>query len=248
VHVLVPRSLRRLARVMHAFGPLSAAGFQVLGGGAKDACFEDDLGLATSPAVEADAFLAELEQALDRAHVPYTFSSSDVARYTFRHASWSIVACAGALEADLVRRIGRARERGRAVTVGPHTPVYDANFQPLSSGVSADLGRSGQVPGLLPFDKKAIADAVAHARDTLELCTLPVEPEDLRVTLHRDVRGTPRVLFVINATERETTGRVSLAGAYEAEDLLDGSIFRASVGALTLELPPRTARMLFLRR
>ena len=247
VHVLVPRSLRRLARVMHAFGPLSAAGFQVLGGGAEEACFEDDLGLGTSPAVEADAFLGALEQALERAHVPYTFSSGDVARYTFRHASWTIVACSRALEADLVRRIARARERGRAITLGPHAPVYDANFQPLPSEVSADLGPPGPVPGLLPFDEAAIANAVAHARDTLGLDTLPVEPNDLRVTLHRDNRGTPRVLFVINATERETTGRVTAAGAYEAEDLLDGSIFRASVGALTLELPPRTARMLLLR-
>ncbi|HEY3494668.1 MAG TPA: beta-galactosidase, partial [Polyangiaceae bacterium] len=149
VHVLVPRSLRRLARVMHAFGPLSAAGFQVLGGGAEEACFEDDVGLGSSRAVEADAFLAALERALERAHVPYTFSSGDVARHTFRNASWTVVACSGALEAELVGRIARARERGRAITLGPHAPVYDANFQPLPAEFPRELGPAGPVPALL---------------------------------------------------------------------------------------------------
>jgi beta-galactosidase len=246
VHVLVPRSLRRLARVMHAFGPLSAAGFQVLGGGAEEACFEDDVGLGTPRAVEADSFLTALEGALERAHIPYTFSSGDVARYSFRHASWTVVACSGALEADLVQRIGRARGRGRAITLGPHAPLYDANFQPLPTSLVQALGESSVVPALLHFDAAAIAGAVAEAEARLGLEKLAVEPEDLRVTLHCDNRGTPRVLFVINATEHPVIGKVGSAGAYQAEDLLDGSIFRASVGALTVEVQPRTARILEL--
>jgi hypothetical protein len=109
-----------------------------------------------------------------------------------------------------------------------------------------ELGTSEQVPALLAFDESAIAEAVANAEQRLRFEKLPVEPEELRVTLHCDSRGTPRVLFVINATERAVVGKVASAGAYQAEDLLDGSIFRASVGALTLEVLPRTARMLEL--
>jgi beta-galactosidase len=246
VHVLVPRSLRRLARVMHAFGPLSAAAFQVLGGGAEEACFEDDVGFEAPRAVESDSFLSALELALERAHIPYTFSSGDVARYSFRNARWTIVACAGALEEELVRRIGRARGRGAAVTLGPHAPVYAANFQPLPTALLQELGDAGPVPALLPFDAGAIARAVAQAEAALGLEKLVVEPDELRVTLHCDKRGTPRVLFVINAGEKPVVGKVTAVGAHQAEDLLDGSIFRASVGALTLELLPRTARMLEL--
>ena len=49
----MPRSLRRLARVLHAFGPLSPALFHVLGGGAEEACFEDDFGLGAAVVIEA---------------------------------------------------------------------------------------------------------------------------------------------------------------------------------------------------
>jgi beta-galactosidase len=46
VRIVTPRSLRRLTRVMHAFGPVTGAFFAVLGAGAKERCLEDDFGLA----------------------------------------------------------------------------------------------------------------------------------------------------------------------------------------------------------
>jgi hypothetical protein len=55
------------------------------------------------------------------------------------------------------------------------------------------------------------------------------------------------VLFAINATERELEATVRAPVAMQAEDLLDGSVFRAnSERAFELVLPPRTARMLEL--
>ena len=47
VHIVVPRNLRRLARVLHAFGPVTLAAFHVSGGGAEEACFEDDFGMGS---------------------------------------------------------------------------------------------------------------------------------------------------------------------------------------------------------
>src|SRR6185437_15321898 len=41
VRILIPRSERRLARVMHAFGPLTGAFFSIIGAGARESCFED---------------------------------------------------------------------------------------------------------------------------------------------------------------------------------------------------------------
>jgi len=247
VHVLVPRSLRRFARVLHAFGPLSAAAFQVLGGSPAEACFEDELGLDTPRVVETEAFLRALERALDAAHVPYAFSSDDVARHTLKTARWTVVACPGGLEPDLVRRIERARERGRAVTIGPHAPIYDASFRPLGSPLGLVPAAPGDVPALLPFDDEAIRAAVATARARLELPVLPVTPDEAKVTLHRDARGVARVLFAINATERELAATVRAPVAMRAEDLLDGCVFRAnSERAFDIVLPPRTARMLEL--
>jgi beta-galactosidase len=247
VHVLLPRSLRRLARVMHAFGPLSAALFQVLGGSAEDACFEDEIGLGAPPAVETDQFVQRVERTLDAAGIPYAFSSDDVARYSLKHARWTIVACPGALEPELVDRIAKARERGRAVTIGPHAPVADASFRPLADPPRFVHDPNAIVPALLAFDEGAIVRAVAQAQVRLELPTIAVAPTDIRVTLHQDRRGTPRVLFVINATSRAIDAKVGAAGAFEAEDVLDGSRFRATVGAFELPVAPRSVRMLELR-
>jgi beta-galactosidase len=247
VHVLLPRSLRRLARVTHAFGPLSAALFQVLGGSAKDACFEDDIGLDGPPAIETDSFVQALERALDAAGIPYAFSSDDVARYSFKHARWTIVACPGALEPDLVNRIARARERGRAVTVGPHAPVADASFRPLAEPLVLASELSAPVPALLPFDEAGIERAVLDARLRLELPTLSVEPAEARVTLHRDRQGVPRVLFVVNATTLPMQATVTLSGVSEAIDVLDGARFRATFGVLALPVAPKSVRMLEIR-
>lgn len=247
VHVLLPRSLRRLARVMHAFGPLSAALFQVLGGSAEDACFEDEIGLGAPPAVETDQFVQLVERTLDAAGIPYAFSSDDVARHSFKHARWTIVACPGALEPELVERIVKARERERGVTVGPHAPVADASFRPLAEPPRFVDDPLAPVPALLPFDEAAIARAVAEAQVRLALPTIAVAPADIRVTLHEDERGTPRVLFVINATPDTIDAKVAAAGAFEAEDVLDGARFRANVGSFELPVAARSVRMLELR-
>ena len=81
----------------------------------------------------------------------------------------------------------------------------------------------------------------------LDLPTLHVEPSDVRITLHSDARGVPRVLFAINATEHAIEAKVTAAGAREGLDVLDGTLFRATVGRFELTLPPRTVRMLELR-
>ncbi len=249
VHIVIPRSLRRLSRVMHAFGPLSAAAFQVVGGSAEEACFEDELGLEGPLAIETARYVRELERVLEAAHVPYAFSGGDVARYSLKHAAWTILVSCGALEPELVRRAERAHEKGRAVTLGPRAPHSDASFRPLSSPPSfsdAPDAPDAPVPWLLPFDPPAMASAVERARKRLALETLVAEPADVRVTLHCDRKGVPRVLFVINATHEPQRARVAGAGASTATDLFDGRTFRASFDAFELPVPPRGVRFLEL--
>jgi len=242
VHVLVPRSLRRLYRVMHAFGPLSAAAFRVFGNEADAACFEDALDLGSPRAVETSQFLQSLERALERAEVPFAFSSDDVARHTLKTARWTFVVCPGAIDPSLLERIGRARERGRAVSFGPHAPHADAAFSPLASPPDLESVADDRVPALVPFDDAAIEDAVSRAAVALELPTLHVDPPVVRTTLHVDRRGKPRVLFVINGSDREVKVRVDAASTSRAADLFDGTTLEARAGMFDMELAPRTVR------
>ena len=92
VHIVIPRSFRRLSRVCHAFGPLSAALFQVLGGGAQEACFEDDFGLGASVVIETERFARQLEHALDSARIPWAVVGGDLIERSLERAKWVVVA------------------------------------------------------------------------------------------------------------------------------------------------------------
>jgi beta-galactosidase len=242
VHVLVPRSFRRLARVLHAYGPVSPAAVEVLGGGPELSCLEIEPSGVGPRALETAAFVEAVERALDRAGVPHAQSSDDVARHSLKVARWTIVACPGALDAPLVERLARARERGQAVTLGPAPLVADGAFRPLP-GDPLSAKADGPVPALLALDETAIAAAVEAAKQALGLPELRVEPEVARATVHVDRSGRPRALFVINPSDNAIVAKVGVAGASAAHDLLDGGSIGASVGAFEIPLGPRHARV-----
>ncbi|MCA9596349.1 MAG: beta-galactosidase [Myxococcales bacterium] len=245
VHVVIPRSQRRLARVCHAFGPLSAALFQVLGGGAPEACFEDDFGLDDPVVIEAERFVRQLERALEHERVPYAVVSGDLLATSLATASWVIVSCTGGLEQELLEQLEAARHAGKNVTIGPYLPTRDHRMQPRER--AADLGSStAAVPLHLSLDSVAIEAAVVAARRDLALPTVVATPADVFATLHRDESGVARVMFVINASEHDLDATVTAAGAKEAKDALTGEHFHASLGALRLAVPKRHVRMLEL--
>lgn len=246
VHIVIPRSQRRLARVCHAFGPLSAALFQVMGGGAPEACFEDDFGLGAPVVIEAERFVRRVEEALENERIPYAVVSGDLLEQSLATARWVIVSCTGALEPELLARIAQARASGFAVTLGPFEPTRDDRMLPVSQRLDASAARSG-VPAQLDLDAAAITDAVKSARELLALPTVAVTPRDVFATLHRDSSGRPAVLFVINPTERSVDATVTAAGAREAVDALSGESLPSRLGALSVTLPAHGVRMLELR-
>ena len=75
VHVVVPRNVRRLARVTHAFGPVTLAAFHVSGGDAEQACFEDECGMGGPVVIEATEFVRRLEAALSAERIPFAVVS-----------------------------------------------------------------------------------------------------------------------------------------------------------------------------
>jgi beta-galactosidase len=244
VQIIVPRSFRRLARVLHAFGPFSAALFQVMGGSAEEACFEDELGFETSTVIETQRFIRAVEAALDARRIPYGVASGDLASEVMRRARWSIVACTGALEPEIGRSIAEAIERGQNVTLGPFAPERDALFSPVEQPLSLVRRPGADLPSLLPLDLGLIAAAAEHA--SLAEHRLEASPEQISITVHTDARGVARVLFIVNPCQPAVTAVVGACGASSALDGLSGERFRARAGSFRLAIPAHSVRLLEL--
>jgi len=241
VHIVVPRNLRRLARVLHAFGPLTLAAFHVSGGGAEEACFEDEFGLGSPVVIEAWQFVKRLEAALSAERIPYAVVAGDLTEQALQQGQWTVIASAGGLEHEIRETLGRAMAAGRALSIGPYPVLRDAIFQPLDEPFQVVEG--GAVPSLLGLDEAELRAAVSAAKTALGLPSFGCAPEGISVTVHHDDTGQARVAFVINPTARAVRAEVSLPGIARAVDALDGTEFRARQGEFELPLPPHTVRL-----
>jgi len=243
VRLLTPRSDRRLARVMHAFGPLTAASFSVAGSGAKDACLEDELGLGYSPALVFDAFSRTVEEALEQRGVPFAHIGGEDRDVSIDGAKWVICATSGMMSPKLALRLQQARDEGIRITLGPTAAAE--RIASLGSAVESVLG--SRIPGTLE-DFPAEADAaVSKAIEELALPTYACDPSSIHATVHEDIEGTPRVLFVLNGGDDDVNARVTIdprAGA--AIDLFDESNVRVEHGRVELRMRPRSVRMFAL--
>jgi beta-galactosidase len=249
VRILTPRTDRRLARAMHAFGPLTAAFFSVLGAGARERCIESDLGLGYPVAIEADRFARTFEMALETRGVPFSHIGGEDRDVSLGGARWIVCATAGGVNPELFRRLEEAAAQGTIVTLGPRGPAFDGAFRPLCEPLApARLRRTPtELPLVLEDDPAAADAAVARAIDELGLPTFACDPDGVFATLHEDEAGAPRVLFVLNPGEADVMARVALGGTPQrAIDLLDEASFEARRGGFEVRMKPRTVRMLAL--
>jgi beta-galactosidase len=245
VHILVPRGFQRLLRVLHAFGPLSPALFHLLGGGAIESAYEDELGLGAPVLLEAERFACALEAELERRRIPYAFAGSDVAELSLARAAWTVIVCPGALEDELVTLALAALRRNTALTIGPMIPERDGAMRPRAGLPVLSSARPG-IPALYSGPAEGVADLVTGAASALDLPTLSADPADVFVTLHTDARDRATLLFVINPTEQELLARVTAAGRRSAADALLGERLDARNDQLELKLRPHSVRMLEL--
>jgi beta-galactosidase len=246
VHLVVPRSLRRLQRVLHAFGPLSAVIFQIAGRGAADGGLEDPLDLGTPFAIDAELFLRRFEEELERRRIPFAVVGGDLVEHSLAHARWTVIACSGGLEWRIVRAASRALRDGRAVALGPHFPQRDEALVPREPPSELRHAFPGELPTFVDLEPSRVAEAIDRARAVLGLEEISAEPRELAVTLHRDAGGRPRVLFAINAHSHPLEARVESFGTNQAEDLLDGSLVRAVFSLFSFVVPERSVRAFVL--
>lgn len=245
VQIVVPRSLRRLRRVLHAFGSVTPAAFEVFGLGASETCLEDDFGLESSILLETESFTKNLVQALEAARVPYAFAGGDNAEYALGRGGWTILLCSSAIGQVLVQRFLRAAEQGAAVSVGPRLPTRDHDFRPLPEPLREPSGERA-VPFLLSAEPEALKDAVARAVGALSLPIVATEPAELCATVFTDESERERVLFVANPKPHAVAAKVAAFGRARAVDALDGEVFHANFDSFELHVPARSVRMLEL--
>lgn len=249
VRLLTPRTERRLARVMHAFGPVTGAFFSVAGKGARESAGEQDLGLGYPLGIEADSFVRTFEQALEARGVPFAHVGGEDREVSLDGARWIVCATSGGLNPELFRRLSQAVEGGARVTLGPREPRFDGAFRALAEPYDlAQLGApADNLPVLLADDPAAADAAVAHAVEFLGLPAYACDPDGIFATVHEDASGKARVLFVLNPGDQDVLARVHVGpGSARAVDLLDDTAFELSAGAVELRMTPRTVRMLAL--
>lgn len=243
VCVVVPRSMHRLERLLHAFGPLSAAAFDIMGLGAYDSCREE--GPFAEGLFEAERFLRALLAELSLTGLAYRVSGNDSARHALSQSRFGLVVTAGGLERELWQTLDEAAASGAVLRFGPRLPrTSPSGLDPLPE-LSPEAAARTRV--LSQGELSAELDQLSEAHSPLRLAAGP----GLRTSLFRDGSGAPRVLFVTNTTPAPALAKLALTalgGAVsEAVDALDGESFRATFGSLEAPLSPQSVRMLELR-
>lgn len=239
VRLVMPRSERRLARVMHAFGPVSGAVFAVMGKGVREGCLEDELGLGYPVAIEADGFLASFEEALDGRGVPYAFVGGELRGAALDGASWIVCATSGGLHQELVAELRQARSRGARVTVGPHLPRFDGAWKAHDWSASLE-----EFEVVLRHDPATVDTLVAQHVDSLGLPRFACDPSFVHATVHESLDGVGRVLFLVNSSAEDTVARCSVGLDAGWMDAMTGAEVRSREGTVEARVRRRSVSML----
>jgi beta-galactosidase len=237
VRLVVPRSLRRLARVSHAFGPVTPAVFQIIGAGIREAAFEENA--IYESLAHAESFIRTFERALLARGVPFAYAGGETLEASTENAQWIVCATADGLKPDVLGDLRARAKAGAKVTLGPIVPSRDGSWRPLAS--PADV-RGLEIE---PLEDLARADAlVGQCIDDLGLPTYPIDPSDAYVTVHEDDDGRPRLVFVMNPTTESIVAKIGVAGPAQLTSLLgDSATYARASGGFELTIPARTVRI-----
>lgn len=239
VRVLMPRVERRLARVMHAFGPASGALMAVMGQGPRESCLEHDLGTGHPLALAADDFRRSVEQALDMRGVPYALVGGEDREVAFHGARWVVCATGGGFSDVLAQRLADAVASGTRVSMGPRPRRWDGSLRPLAE----DVLEGAAIELIESSSASVVGAAVSRAVEALSLPTHPCEPEGVHLTVHVDDAGEAQVVFVVNPTSEHVGARAAIGVDASWRDLLSEGGTESRAGVLDVAVRPRSVRM-----
>ena len=242
VRLVTTRAMRRLARAMHAFGPVTPALFNLLGAGAQESVLEDDLGTGDVPPMRAEAFLRAFERALAARGVPFAYAGGETLAASTKGAKWIVMAVTAGIKPKLISDLRASMTNGVAVTMGPDVPTRDGNMRPLAEPLDV---RGLEIETL--EDLPRVDALVARRIEELSLPVFTADVPDVHVSVHRDDGGQLRAAFVMNPTNAVVTANVSIRGAKTLTDLVVKDSRAAKVISLTqrafsVPLPARTVR------
>lgn len=230
--LVVPRSVRRLARVMHAFGPVSQAAFRVMGGGLRETVLEDGVdfgdGTREAPPMTAARILVAAEHALEEEGIPWALVDGGDAGLALGGARWALVPTSCGLSAPLLGALGEAIGRGAAVSFAPAPPTRDALFRPYAPRLANSIPDAELLVGDEATD---VAGIRAHFHGLFDAGSrVHARPSPCAATVHRDAAGAPRVVFLVNPTKARKHVEATIAGVTTVRDLLDGTTFELASG------------------
>jgi beta-galactosidase len=244
VCLVMPRSLRRLARAAHAFGPITPAAFQVSGGGYAHSVLENDFGLGALAPLVAEQYLSAFERALEERGIPFGYVGGETIEESLGSAKWVICGLAGGVKREFIEGLQRAQAKGARVTIGPSVPQRDGAMQ--------EMPTPHRVDGLELFALEDFADVqalVAKRIEELNLRGHVAEPHSVKIALHEDEHGAAKLLFVMNPTPQDASAFVAVREATELFDAIDETVARITRtrGGFELKVPARSIRIFEIR-
>jgi beta-galactosidase len=232
--LVVPRTVRRLARVMHAFGPVSQAGFRVFGAGMRETVLEDGIdfgdGTHEAPPLRAAQILVAAERALEEEGIPWALVDGSEGPLALAGATWAIVPTSCGLSPRMLGSLREATASGVAVSFAPAPPTRDDLFRPYAPKVAKTIPDLEVLVGDEASDVGAIR-AHVHGRFDPKHRVL-ARPAPCAATVHRDAAGEPRVVFLVNPTKARQRVEATIAGVTTVRDLLDGTSFDLREGVV----------------
>ncbi len=237
VALMLPREYARLSKATSVLGPLSPTVLEAVHGSPVAGCREETFGFAEPIQLAWWTLLARFAEALTAAGVPYVYVDSDASEDRLASRRVLIAPSYELCDPARWRKITGFADEGGKVVFGPQMPGLDLKMrrQPF------EVPRGGRRVSV-DSDEAAAQIVDELVRDLDLRRPFPVEPRPLETCVHEDASG-PRILFVINPSQRALSATVALPSPVALEDVMSGERF---AGETSVQIPMRgwTCRML----
>jgi beta-galactosidase len=235
VALVVPREYVRLSRATHLYGAATPVTLEAIAGSPIEGASDHPLGLKGPVQVLWWKMLSRFADALSRAGEPYVYVDSDVDPERLAGFAAIITPSFEFASVERWKALAHFASHGGHVVYGPAMPSLDASLH-------ARLFEVPRAGSLVLVDHDADADAaVGELLSALpDRDAIAVSPPPLELAVHESEHG-PRVLFVINPSQRAMDATLTTPGGMSITDLLDGQSY-AGDRTLSVPVPAQTCR------